>query len=108
MITRHQVWYRHDDPLRDERSAGDRRILHDLRRTRAASQSIIPVDTNWRRRHYAYSRSFNLLNFEAIAVRVPTINVDGDRFRVTVKKPVKPVKSADLLQKAAQVHSWYG
>ncbi|KYE93814.1 glyceraldehyde-3-phosphate dehydrogenase, partial [Salmonella enterica subsp. enterica serovar Typhimurium] len=45
----------------------------DLRRTRAASQSIIPVDTNLAA---GITRIFPLFNdrFESIAVRVPTIN----------------------------------
>lgn len=60
----------------------------DLRRTRAASQSIIPVDTKLAA---GITRIFPQFNdrFEAIAVRVPTINVTAIDLSVTVKKPVK-------------------
>ena len=40
--------------------------------------------------------------FEAIAVRVPTINVTAIDLSVTVKKPVKACEVNQLLQKAAQ------
>lgn len=46
----------------------------DLRRTRAASQSIIPVDTKLAAGITRFFPQFND-RFEAIAVRVPTINV---------------------------------
>ncbi|WP_254208117.1 erythrose-4-phosphate dehydrogenase [Lelliottia amnigena] len=73
----------------------------DLRRTRAASQSIIPVDTKLAA---GITRIFPQFNdrFEAIAVRVPTINVTAIDLSVTVKKPVKSSEVNLLLQKAAQ------
>lgn len=60
----------------------------DLRRTRAASQSIIPVDTKL---HLGIGRIFPKLSdkFEAISVRVPTINVTAMDLSVTVKTNVK-------------------
>ena len=73
----------------------------DLRRTRAASQSIIPVDT---RLAAGISRIFPKFHdhFEAIAVRVPTINVTAIDLSVTVRQPVKACDVNLLLQKAAQ------
>jgi len=72
----------------------------DLRRTRAASQSIIPVDTKLAA---GITRIFPQFNdrFEAIAVRVPTINVTAIDLSVTVKHPVKACEVNQLLQKAA-------
>lgn len=72
----------------------------DLRRTRAASQSIIPVDTKLAA---GIARIFPKFNdrFEAIAVRVPTINVTAIDLSVTVTKPVKALEVNQLLQKAA-------
>ncbi|UYU31366.1 erythrose-4-phosphate dehydrogenase [Siccibacter colletis] len=72
----------------------------DLRRTRAASQSIIPVDT---RLAAGITRIFPKFNdrFEAIAVRVPTINVTAIDLSVTVKNSVKASDVNQLLQKAA-------
>ncbi|MCW7054571.1 erythrose-4-phosphate dehydrogenase, partial [Escherichia coli] len=60
----------------------------------AASQSIIPVDTKLAAGITRFFPQFND-RFEAIAVRVPTINV-------TAKKPVKANEVNLLLQKAAQ------
>ncbi|WP_413111014.1 erythrose-4-phosphate dehydrogenase [Thaumasiovibrio sp. DFM-14] len=59
----------------------------DLRRTRAASQSIIPVDTKL---HLGIGRIFPQFadKFEAISVRVPTINVTAMDLSVTVKTNV--------------------
>ncbi|WP_284973314.1 erythrose-4-phosphate dehydrogenase [Atlantibacter hermannii] len=73
----------------------------DLRRTRAASQSIIPVDT---RLAAGITRIFPKFNdrFEAIAVRVPTINVTAIDLSVTVNRPVKACEVNGLLQKAAR------
>ncbi|MDA3135105.1 erythrose-4-phosphate dehydrogenase [Atlantibacter subterranea] len=73
----------------------------DLRRTRAASQSIIPVDT---RLAAGITRIFPKFNdrFEAIAVRVPTINVTAIDLSVTVNKAVKACEVNGLLQKAAR------
>jgi len=73
----------------------------DLRRTRAASQSIIPVDTKLAAGITRFFPQFND-RFEAIAVRVPTINVTAIDLSVTVKKPVKASEVNQLLQKAAQ------
>ncbi|OAN12608.1 type I glyceraldehyde-3-phosphate dehydrogenase [Photobacterium jeanii] len=60
----------------------------DLRRTRAASQSIIPVDTKL---HLGIGRVFPKFSdkFEAISVRVPTINVTAMDLSVTVQTKVK-------------------
>ena len=73
----------------------------DLRRTRAASQSIIPVDT---RLAAGITRIFPQFNdrFEAIAVRVPTINVTAIDLSVTVKNSVNAIEVNQLLQKAAR------
>lgn len=73
----------------------------DLRRTRAASQSIIPVDT---RLAAGITRIFPKFNdrFEAIAVRVPTINVTAIDLSVTVQNPVNANDVNQLLLKAAQ------
>ena len=59
----------------------------DLRRTRAASQSIIPVDTKL---HLGIGRIFPKFakKFEAISVRVPTVNVTAMDLSVTVSKKV--------------------
>jgi D-erythrose 4-phosphate dehydrogenase len=59
----------------------------DLRRTRAASQSIIPVDTKLARgieRILPHMKDM----FEAISVRVPTINVTAIDLSVTLEKKV--------------------
>ena len=73
----------------------------DLCRTRAASQSIIPVDTKLAA---GITRIFPQFHdrFEAIAVRVPTINVTAIDLSVTVKKAVKACEVNALLQKAAR------
>lgn len=59
----------------------------DLRRARAASQSIIPVDTKL---HLGIGRVFPKFSdkFEAISVRVPTINVTAMDLTVTVNMKV--------------------
>lgn len=59
----------------------------DLRRTRAASQSIIPVDTRLARGIERILPKF-AGKFEAIAVRVPTINVTAMDLSVTLAKEV--------------------
>ncbi len=69
--------------------------------TWAASQSIIPVDTKLAAGITRFFPQFNDC-FEAIAVRVPTINVTAIDLSVTVKKPVKANEVNLLLQKAAQ------
>ncbi|MFC5076490.1 D-erythrose-4-phosphate dehydrogenase [Vibrio thalassae] len=60
----------------------------DLRRTRAASHSIIPVDTKL---HKGIERIFPKFynKFEAISVRVPTINVTAMDLSVTINTNVK-------------------
>ncbi|CCQ09540.1 D-erythrose-4-phosphate dehydrogenase [Pseudoalteromonas luteoviolacea B = ATCC 29581] len=59
----------------------------DLRRTRAASQSIIPVDTKLARGIERILPKFEG-RFEAIAVRVPTINVTAMDLSVTLNSDV--------------------
>lgn len=59
----------------------------DLRRTRAASQSIIPVDTRLARGIERILPQF-AGKFEAIAVRVPTINVTAMDLSVTLDSKV--------------------
>nr|WP_136250358.1 erythrose-4-phosphate dehydrogenase [Ningiella ruwaisensis] len=59
----------------------------DLRRTRAASQSIIPVDTKLARGIERIMPKF-AGKFEAIAVRVPTINVTAMDLSVTLRDKV--------------------
>ncbi|GAB2642272.1 erythrose-4-phosphate dehydrogenase [Vibrio panuliri] len=60
----------------------------DLRRTRSASQSIIPVDTKL---HQGIERIFPKFSnrFEAISVRVPTVNVTAMDLSVTISTNVK-------------------
>ncbi|MDB1124898.1 erythrose-4-phosphate dehydrogenase [Vibrio algarum] len=60
----------------------------DLRRTRSASQSIIPVDTKL---HKGIERIFPKFSnkFEAISVRVPTVNVTAMDLSVTINTKVK-------------------
>ncbi|MCA6221658.1 erythrose-4-phosphate dehydrogenase [Photorhabdus antumapuensis] len=71
----------------------------DLRRTRAASQSIIPVDTKLAA---GITRIFPKFcdRFEAISVRVPTINVTAIDLSVTVKSSVTVKKINELMQKS--------
>ncbi|WP_298442456.1 erythrose-4-phosphate dehydrogenase [uncultured Ferrimonas sp.] len=73
----------------------------DLRRTRAASQSIIPVDTRLAR---GIERILpNLHNkFEAIAVRVPTTNVTAMDLSLTLSERVDIGQVNRLLEQAAQ------
>ncbi|WJG08645.1 erythrose-4-phosphate dehydrogenase [Aliiglaciecola sp. LCG003] len=59
----------------------------DLRRTRAASQSIIPVDTRLAAGIERIMPKFSG-KFEAIAVRVPTINVTAMDLSVTLAQEV--------------------
>ncbi|QIP54717.1 erythrose-4-phosphate dehydrogenase [Hafnia alvei] len=72
----------------------------DLHRTRAASQSIIPVDTKLAA---GITRIFPKFcdRFEAISVRVPTINVTAIDLSVSVQAAVKVSDVNHLLQKAA-------
>jgi D-erythrose 4-phosphate dehydrogenase len=72
----------------------------DLRRTRAASQSIIPVDT---RLAAGIERILPRFagKFEAIAVRVPTINVTAMDLSVTVSAKVDIADVNHAIQQAA-------
>ncbi|WP_337878876.1 erythrose-4-phosphate dehydrogenase [Rheinheimera sp.] len=72
----------------------------DLRRTRAASQSIIPVDTKLAR---GIERILPHLagRFEAIAVRVPTVNVTAMDLSVTLHKDVDIGQVNQVLQQAS-------
>ncbi|QSX36396.1 erythrose-4-phosphate dehydrogenase [Shewanella sedimentimangrovi] len=72
----------------------------DLRRTRAASQSIIPVDTKLARgieRILPHMKD----KFEAISVRVPTINVTAIDLSVTLEQRVDIAMINDALSHAA-------
>ncbi|MDR5612002.1 MAG: erythrose-4-phosphate dehydrogenase [Arsenophonus sp.] len=73
----------------------------DLRRTRAASQSIIPVDTKLAAGITRILPKFKD-HFEAISVRVPTINVTAIDLSVTVRSKVTVAKVNQLLQQAAE------
>lgn len=71
----------------------------DLRRTRAAGQSIIPVDTKLARgieRILPHMKN----KFEAISVRVPTINVTAIDLSLTLKKRVDIDTINDVLRSA--------
>ncbi len=72
----------------------------DLRRTRAAGQSIIPVDTKLAR---GIERILPEMKnkFEAISVRVPTINVTAIDLSVTVNKRVDIADINNALECAA-------
>lgn len=72
----------------------------DLRRTRAASQSIIPVDTRLAAGIERILPQFHD-RFEAIAVRVPTINVTAMDLSVSVRAAVTPCEVNGVLQNAA-------
>ncbi|GGP97484.1 erythrose-4-phosphate dehydrogenase [Shewanella ulleungensis] len=72
----------------------------DLRRTRAAGQSIIPVDTKLARgieRILPHMKD----KFEAISVRVPTINVTAIDLSVTLEKKVNIEQINNVLQRAS-------
>ena len=72
----------------------------DLRKTRSAMQSIIPVDTGLAR---GIDRLLPHLTgrFEAQAMRVPTMNVSAIDLSVVVTKPVDRAVINTLLQQAA-------
>ncbi|AKM46872.1 MULTISPECIES: erythrose-4-phosphate dehydrogenase [Edwardsiella] len=72
----------------------------DLRRTRAASHSIIPVDTKLAAGIARVLPQFRD-RFEAISVRVPTLNVTAIDLSVSVRTPVRVDEVNGLLQKAA-------
>ncbi|MBE8168066.1 MAG: erythrose-4-phosphate dehydrogenase [Shewanella sp.] len=84
----------HDQPVLDAYHT-------DLRRTRAAGQSIIPVDTKLAR---GIERILPHLKnkFEAISVRVPTINVTAIDLSVTLEHRVDIAKVNNVLESAAQ------
>ncbi len=71
----------------------------DLRRTRAASQSIIPVDTRLARGIERILPKF-AGKFEAIAVRVPTINVTAMDLSVTLHSEVTIEQINNALKQA--------
>ena len=71
----------------------------DLRRTRAAGQSIIPVDTQLAIGIERILPKFKG-RFEAIAVRVPTVNVTAMDLSVTVNCDVDIESINDALQQA--------
>ncbi|TRY31851.1 erythrose-4-phosphate dehydrogenase [Aliiglaciecola sp. M165] len=71
----------------------------DLRRTRAASQSIIPVDTKLAVGIERILPKF-AGKFEAIAVRVPTINVTAMDLSVTLAKEVSIAQVNQVLRSA--------
>jgi D-erythrose 4-phosphate dehydrogenase len=73
----------------------------DLRRTRAASQSIIPVDTKLAAGIERILPKF-ANKFEAIAVRVPTINVTAMDLSITVTKKVTIEDINDCLKKSSK------
>jgi D-erythrose 4-phosphate dehydrogenase len=75
----------------------------DLRRTRAASQSIIPVDTKLARGIERILPKFHG-RFEAIAVRVPTINVTAMDLSVTVNTDVTINDVNKILKQAEHDH----
>ncbi|MDP2715949.1 erythrose-4-phosphate dehydrogenase [Rheinheimera sp.] len=71
----------------------------DLRRTRAASQSIIPVDTKLALGIERILPKF-AGRFEAIAVRVPTVNVTAMDLSVTLHQDVSIAAVNKVLQQA--------
>ena len=71
----------------------------DLRRSRAASQSIIPVDTKLAVGIERILPKFKG-RFEAIAVRVPTLNVTAMDLSVTVNKDVSIDEINNIIKKA--------
>ncbi len=72
----------------------------DLRKTRAAMQSIIPIDTGLAR---GIDRLLPALagRFEAQAMRVPTVNVSAIDLSVVLSKPVSVAAINQALQDAA-------
>lgn len=72
----------------------------DLRRARAASQSIIPVDTKLALGIERILPKFKS-RFEAIAVRVPTLNVTAMDLSITVNQDVT-IKDINQVIEAAQ------
>ncbi|MBZ5489200.1 erythrose-4-phosphate dehydrogenase [Halomonas aquamarina] len=75
----------------------------DLRLTRSAMQSIVPVDTGLAR---GISRLMPNLaeRFECLHVRVPTINVSAMDAALTVRRDTSAEEVNALLQRASQTH----
>ncbi len=84
----------HDQPVVDSWHT-------DLRRARAASQSIIPVDTKLAAGITRFFPHF-AQRFEAIAVRVPVINVTAIDLSISLQQRVSVERINGLLQEAAQ------
>ena len=86
-------------------SMNDQQVIdgyhQDLRRTRAASQSIIPVDTKLAAGIERILPEF-AGKFEAIAVRVPTINVTAMDLSVTLRDSVTVNQVNDTLKSAGK------
>lgn len=78
----------------------------DLRRTRAASQSIIPVDTKLAAGIERILPEF-AGKFEAIAVRVPTINVTAMDLSVTLRDDVTKAQVNQTLKEAGRFFPAY-
>jgi len=79
----------------------------DLRLSRAASQSIIPVDTKLAAGIERILPKFKG-RFEAIAVRVPTINVTAMDLSLTVNNDVCICDINQAIQAATSNHDLYG
>ncbi len=73
----------------------------DLRRSRAASQSIIPVDTKLAAGIERILPKFSG-RFEAIAVRVPTLNVTAMDLSITVNQDVTITEINNAIKQAQQ------
>ncbi len=73
---------------------------HDLRRTRCAGQSIIPVNTELAK---GIERILPKLSgrFQAVSMRVPTINVSALDITLLLAQPVSVEKVNGILEKAA-------
>jgi len=78
----------------------------DLRRTRAASQSIIPVDTKLAVGIERILPKFSG-RFEAIAVRVPTVNVTAMDLSLTVSQDVN-IKAINQAIEKSQTNGLQG
>lgn len=72
----------------------------DLRRTRAASQSIIPVDTRLSAGIERILPKFQG-RFEAISVRVPTVNVTALVLSITIEKEASINQINQVIKEAA-------
>ncbi|MFT6692380.1 MAG: D-erythrose 4-phosphate dehydrogenase, partial [Colwellia sp.] len=79
----------------------------DLRLSRAASQSIIPVDTKLAAGIERILPKFKG-RFEAIAVRVPTINVTAMDLSLTVNNDVSISDINQAIKDATSNHDLYG